>query len=142
MESRNPDYAARVRTIVEEAPFVRLLGLTLDDVTPGRCVTSLTVRDDLCQQDGYVHAGVQATMADHTAGSAAYSLAAADAVLLTAEFKINLLRPAVGDSLRCTADVLRPGRNLMAVEATVEAVRDGEARACARALVTLVAAGA
>jgi len=39
---------------------------------------------------------VQATAADHTAGGAAGTLVRSNEMVLTAEFKINLLRPALG----------------------------------------------
>ena len=102
--------------------------------------THLSVREDLCQQDGYVHAGVQATMADHTAGAAAYSLLAAGDVGLTVEFKINLLAPATGERLECEAELVRAGRRISVAESTVFAVGE-ERRACARALVTLALVG-
>ena len=48
------------------------------------------------QQDTFIHAGVLATMADHTAGAAAGTLVDIEEIVLTAEFKVSLLRPAVG----------------------------------------------
>ncbi len=48
------------------------------------------------QQDHYIHAGVIATMADHTAGYAAFTLVPEDHRILTIEFKINFLDPASG----------------------------------------------
>ena len=41
------------------------------------------------QQDGFVHAGVIATMADHTAGYAAFTTVSDKYRILTIEFKIN-----------------------------------------------------
>ncbi len=55
-----------------------------------------------------VHAGVQATIADHTAGGAATTLIDKGQFVLTVEFKINLLRVTRGDSLLCRAQVLKP----------------------------------
>lgn len=142
MEPRNPEYAERVRAIVEDGNFTRALGLELEAVRPGHCTTGLAVRPDHWQQDGYVHAGVQATLADHTGGSAAYSLIAADELVLTVEFKINLLRPAIGERLRCRADVLRAGRTLIVAESGVYIVDGADERMCAKATVTLAVAPA
>jgi len=47
------------------------LSLCLDSVADGECHSSLKIDQRHFQQDGFVHAGVQATMADHTAGAAA-----------------------------------------------------------------------
>jgi len=138
MEARNEQYRARVRAIVEDTGFTQMLGLELESVQPGRCVTCLPVTDRLLQHDRYVHAGVQATLADHTAGSAAYSLIGADQQALTVEFKINLLRPAVGESLRCESTVLRAGRSIIVAESTLYAGKTADdARMSAKAMVTL-----
>jgi uncharacterized protein (TIGR00369 family) len=74
------------------------------------------------QQDGVVHAGVQATIADHTAGAAATTTLDRDQFILTAEFKINFLRMAVGKSLICHAQVLKSGKMITVVESNVYAV--------------------
>ena len=142
MEPKDPGYADRVRRIVEDGNFTRALGLSLETVGPGHCTTGLVVRPDHWQQDGYVHAGVQATLADHTAGSAAYTLVAADELVLTVEFKINLLRPAVGRRLRCRADVLRAGRAIVVGESAVYVADDAGERMCAKAMVTLAVTSA
>jgi len=93
---RNPLYAERVAAIFDTAPFMKHLGVRLLRCEPGLCETVLVVQPGQLQQDGYVHAGVQATFADHTAGAAAGTLMAADEIVLTVELKINLLRAAQG----------------------------------------------
>jgi uncharacterized protein (TIGR00369 family) len=95
-----------VESIFYQANFIRDLDIRLDKVSEGTCETSLVIQERLLQQHGFIHGGVIATMADHTAGGAARSVSA-DKDVLTVEFKINYLRPAVGDRLRCTATVLR-----------------------------------
>ncbi len=93
------------------------------------------------QQDTFIHAGVQATMADHTAGASAGTLIKGSEIVLTVEFKINLLRPAVGESLRCIAKVLRAGKTLIVSESEVYALQNGEEKLCAKAMVTLAVVG-
>ena len=105
--------------IFDAAPFVASLGIRLVSVGPGECETRLEIGPAHLQQDGFVHAGVQATMADHTAGGAAATLIAEGDLVLTAEFKINLLRAARGDVLRCRSRVLKPGSRLTVVESEV-----------------------
>jgi uncharacterized protein (TIGR00369 family) len=137
MKPQNPQYREHARAIFEKAPFAADLGIVLSDLGPGWCETVLTVAPKHRQQDGYVHAGVQATMADHTAGGAAGTLVRAGELVLTAEYKINFLRPAVGERLRCRATVLKPGRTLIVAESEVYSVRDGEEKMVAKAMVTL-----
>lgn len=116
----NPAFVERVRQIWDEAPFVVHLGMQLSRIEPGLCESTLTPRPEHMQQSGVVHAGVLATLADHTAGSAAATLMAPEHSVLTSEFKIHLLRPARGP-LRCLATVLKPGRMFSIVEAEVRA---------------------
>lgn len=77
-------------------------------------------------------------MADHTAGCAAATLVRPNEMVLSAEFKINLLRPALGNRLRCRATVLKPGKTLIVAESEVYAVREGVEKLTAKATVTLV----
>jgi uncharacterized protein (TIGR00369 family) len=109
-----------VASIFYQANFIRDLNIRLDKVSEGICETSLMVQERLLQQHGFIHGGVIATMADHTAGGAARSVSR-DKDVLTVEFKINYLRPAIGNRLRCTASVLRGGKTVIVAEALVYA---------------------
>ena len=133
----NPDFADEVERVFYSAPFVRDLGFKLLGFEPGHCSTSLELHDKHLQQDGYVHAGVQATLADHTAGTAGATLLAKNQIVLTAEFKINLLRAAKGDRLECRARVLKPGKQLIIAESEVFCVSGDKAELVSKATVTL-----
>lgn len=137
MKTRNQDFRAAIRQLFNQAAFVADVGIQLEDIGPGWCETSLDLLPRHMQQDRFVHAGVQATMADHTAGAAAASLIAADELVLTAEFKINLLRPAQGERLRCRAQVLKPGSILTVAESEVFALLPGQETLVSKATVTL-----
>lgn len=137
VKSLNPHFAAKVQSIFEKAAFIQDLGLRLGTVSAGEVETLLAVLSRHLQQDGVVHAGVQATMADHTAGMAAASLVAPPETVLSVEFKLNLLRPAVGEALRCVATVLRQGRTLIIAESEVFAREGGRERLASKATVTL-----
>ena len=107
-----------VNQIFYSANFVRDLNIRLAGVGDGWCETMLEIQDRFRQQHGFVHGGVVATLADHTAGGAARSVSGSGDVL-TLEFKINFLRPALGNVLRCRATVLRAGKNSIVAEASV-----------------------
>ena len=84
-----------------------------------------------------VCAGVLATMADHTSGCAARGAVGVDHDVVSVEFKINFLRPAVADRLRCRGRVLRAGKMLVICEAEVFAEKDAEEKLVSKAMVTL-----
>jgi uncharacterized protein (TIGR00369 family) len=125
-----------VQSIFYQANFIRDLNIRLDKVSEGVCETSLMVQERLRQQHGFIHGGVIATMADHTAGGAARSVSG-DKDVLTVEFKINYLRPALGDRLRCTATVLRAGKTVIVAEALVYAMNAGKETLVAKLIETL-----
>jgi uncharacterized protein (TIGR00369 family) len=128
---------SRVLQIFDNANFVRDLGMQLTLVEEGACEITLVPTARHQQQHGLIHAGVLATMADHTAGCAARSVVGLDEDVLTVEFKINFLRPALADRLRCRAMVLRGGKTLVVVESEVFAEKDSQERLVSKATVTL-----
>ena len=134
MPSAIPD---EVNRIFENAPFIADLGIRLESAGSGACTTVLPLERRHLQQDGYVHAGVQATIADHTAGAAAASLVKDGQYVLSAEFKINLLRAAKGERLVCRSKVLKAGAQLIVAESEVFCVASGEERLVSKATVTL-----
>lgn len=85
---KDSNIPASVNEIFYRADFVRDLGMKITGLGPGWCETTLAVQKRFHQQHGFVHGGVIASMADHTAGGAAYT-AAAGGDVLTLEFKIN-----------------------------------------------------
>jgi uncharacterized protein (TIGR00369 family) len=103
--------------------------------------TRLAVRPEHQQQDGFVHAGVMATMADHTAGYAAFTLVSETQRVLTVEFKINYFKPATGDSIVCRARVINGGRRIIVSESDLFSVSNGSEKQVARAMVTLMVVG-
>ena len=137
MTPLNPHYEEVIQAIFSQAGFISALGIQLHDLGPGWCETELMVTSQHRQQNGFIHAGVQATMADHTAGGAAATLMPEGKIVLTVEFKINLLRPAVGERLRCRADVVKPGKTISFVEAAVYTLQNEEAKLVSKLVTTM-----
>jgi uncharacterized protein (TIGR00369 family) len=137
VEPKNPAYREKVRAIVDAAPFVADVGIVFTAMGPGWCESVVEVKPKHAQQNGYVHAGVVATMGDHTAGAAAGTLIAADEMVLTTSFQIHLLRPVVGAKVRCRSQVLRHGRTLSVVESEMFAGDSNEEKLVAKATVSL-----
>ena len=128
---------SRIRHIFDTANFVRHLGIQLSQIEDDYCETILIPAERHRQQHGLIHAGVLATMADHTSGCAARGAVGLDQDVITVEFKINFLRPAIADRLRCRGRVLRAGKMLVICEAEVFAEKDSEDKLVSKAMVTL-----
>ncbi len=133
----NDNHHGTFRELFRSAPFIVELGLELESFGKGECVTLLNLEPRHLQQNGFVHTGVQATMADHTAGAAAGTLAKEGLHVMTVEFKISLLRAAKGDRLICRARVIKPGRKFSFVESEVFCMSLGEERLVSKASATM-----
>ena len=97
---------------------------------------TLPYRADLCQQNGYLHAGISTTIADTAGGYAAYSLFEPGQDVLTSEFKMNFLAPAKGERYTATGRVVKPGRR---VHCQVEVMHaQDQATLCVIGLLTAV----
>ena len=110
-QPQDPQFAARVRASFGRQKAMALIGATLAQVEPGYVEIALPFRDDLTQQKGYVHGGILGMICDSACGYAAYTLMPADSSLVTVEYKINILNPAIG-ALVARGRVVKPGRTL------------------------------
>jgi uncharacterized protein (TIGR00369 family) len=119
--------------------FPAFCGFEVDMVGDGRFETRLAVKPEHLQQDGFVHAGVIATMADHTAGYAAYTTVSEDHRILSIEFKINYFKPATGETLVCKSHVINRGKTIIVSESDVFSRSDAGEKRVAKATVTLMA---
>lgn len=137
-EPQNPDYEAFVRSALKRQGFMGLLGAELRAVEPGRVVLGVAYRDDLNQQNGFLHGGVVGTLCDNAAAAAAGTLVAAGSGILTVEYKVNFLGPAVGDHVEAVGEVVRLGRSVAVSRADAFAIDGEERRQVASALVTLM----
>ena len=118
---RDPDFAARVRSSFAAQQFMSTLGARLDRVEPGEVAISLSFRDDLTQQNGFLHAGVGASVVDSACGYAALTVMEPGRDVLSVEFKVNMLAPAKGSAFTATGRVVRSGRNLVVVSGELRA---------------------
>ncbi len=93
----------------------------------------------MTQQHGYFHAGATSAIADTAGGYAAYTLFLEDTEVLTVEYKINLLAPAVGEYIEAVGTVLKAGRTLTVCQLEVFGVTDdGERKLVANGQQTLI----
>lgn len=126
------------KNILEQQPFSVLLGTELRAFEPGKAELALAVRGELKQQHGFVHGGVVSYLADNALTYAGGSVLG-DSV--TSEYKINYLRPALGQTLLARASVISAGKKQAVYQCQVVAINDGEERAVAVAQGTITKIG-
>lgn len=130
------DLLTRGRDALQSQAFSQLLGTRLDHFEPGSAVLRLPVRSELLQQHGFVHGGVLSYLADNALTFAGGSVLG-DSV--TAEYKINYLRPAHGaGDLVAEATVVGSGKTQAVCRCEVYLqVTDGQRQLCAAAQGTI-----
>ena len=138
LQPQDAGYASRVGESFARQRVMRLIGAALGRVEPGAVDITLPYRDDLTQQNGYLHAGILTAVADSACGYAAYTLMPADADVLSVEFKVNLLRPAVGDLFVAEARVIKAGSTLTVTRCDVYGRDSDESKLVATMLATMI----
>lgn len=130
----SPEYLEALKVDLVQG-FAKHLGIVPLRIVEGECHTRIDLEPRHIQQNGFVHAGVVTTLADHTAGYAAYSMVDRSHRILTIELKINFMSPADGEWIECLGRVLKPGRRVLVTEAEVFACRKAPAGPDHRSLV-------
>lgn len=117
----SPEFDAKVRASFAAQTMMTTFGAEIKALEPGLCILSAPISAGARQQQGFAHAGLTFALGDSAAGYAALSLMEAEAEVLTAEMKINLLAPAGGERLTAEGRVEKLGRRLVVVTAAVYA---------------------
>ena len=113
----------RIQESFDRQGLMKTLGATVVTVEKGYVEIALPFSPTLTQQHGYFHAATSTAIADTAGGYAALTLMDEGDDVLAVEFKMNLLRPAVGERLVACARVLKPGRTLTVCRIDVFAER-------------------
>jgi len=127
------------REVLAGQPFSVLLGAELAALSPGRAELRLPLSEALRQQHGFAHGGVVSYLADNAltyAGGAAMATP-----VVTSEYKINYVRPAIGELLIARAECVSQGRQQAVVRCDVFVAKDGEEKLCAVAQGTIARLG-
>lgn len=120
-------------------PFSVLLNAELVAVGPGRCELRVPITEQLKQQHGFLHGGVVSYAADNALTIAGHR--ALQAPVVTSEFKINYLRPAIGDFIIAQAQSVHAGKTQAVCRCDVFVFKDGQERLCAVAQGTIALLG-
>ncbi len=134
----DPNFRTRIAESFARQTAMQTLGIRLESVEPGKVTLAMPFAAHLSQQHGFVHAGVITTGLDSACGYAAFTLMAADAAVLSIEFKVNLLAPAKGDSFVMRGEVIKPGRTITVCEGKAYALTGGSEKLIATMSATMM----
>lgn len=98
------------------------LGAQLELVAVGEVRISLPFSPKLSQQRGFVHAGAITSIVDSACGYAALTRAPVGCEVVTVEFKVNFLRPAIGERLLAIGRVQSTGKLLTVCTGEVQVI--------------------
>lgn len=134
-----PDLVPAVRLILQSQPFSRLLGAEVTRFSGEGVELRVPITGDLKQQHGFVHGGVVSYAADNALTFAGGSVLGP--AVVTAEFKINYVRPAIGETLIARASVVHAGRTQAVCRCEVFSRSGEDETLCAIAQGTITALG-
>jgi uncharacterized protein (TIGR00369 family) len=116
----NPEYRKRLFAHIDDAPFVRHMGMRITDLAWGRATFELTAEEFRLQPFGVIHGGNIATLIDSAAFWACFLILDSDEDGLTSvDLKLNYLAPARVEMLRCTGTLIKAGKRIFYAEAEV-----------------------
>jgi uncharacterized protein (TIGR00369 family) len=129
---------ARVAASFDAQGLMKTLGARLLEALDGEVRIELPFATHLSQQHGYLHAGAVSSILDSACGYAALTRAPEGFEVVTAEFKINLMRPALGERFVAIGRVQSAGRLLTVCTGEVQAWAGGAAKQVALMQATIV----
>ena len=135
---QNPEYQTQVQECFDKHRALETLGVLLRHVAPGEVDLELPFNEAFGQQDGFLHAGIITTVVDSACGMAALTLMPPHARVLTVEYKVNFMRPAVGEKMVCRGRVKKPGKTIPVTEGEVIAHHDGREKSVAIMTATMI----
>lgn len=124
------------KKILAAQPFSILMKSELISIEPGKVELKTPITDEVKQQYGFVHGGVLGYAADNALTFAGASALGVPCV--SSEYKINFVRPALGDYLLARAESIYTGRTQSVCRCDIYVVIDGIEKLCATAQGTIV----
>ena len=105
--------------VVKNTPYLKLLGIELDEIEIGKAVMSLPMTEKLRQPHGLLHGGATASLIDTATAFAVVSILADGEKASTVDLTVHYLRPVINEKTICTAKIVKAGKRLLTVTADV-----------------------
>lgn len=134
-DSLTPEREERIREAFLRVPFAQHLGIELGEMKYGEATLHLSIRDEMRRNNGFVHGGVIASLADTAAAFAILTMLETEETTTTVDMTIHYMRPLVQGQATARARVVRAGRRIITISVDV---LDESKTATATALLTFI----
>lgn len=109
MKALDEAIRSKIERSFKAQSFMNLIRAELRCVEAGYVEIMCGFNKSFLQQNGFLHGAALAGIADTACGYACISLAEFEKDMLTVEYKINFLRPAIGEYFIAKANVIKDG---------------------------------
>lgn len=123
-------------SIFKAQPFTQFLGAELKNIQDNYVEIEISLLAHHLQQHGYAHGGVISYLADNSMTFAGGVALMGDA--LTSEFKINYVKPALGEKLIAKATAKSIGKKQAVCTVEIYCIKEGEEYLCSIAQGTVI----
>jgi uncharacterized protein (TIGR00369 family) len=127
-----------MRQVIPKSPFTAFLGTEITVCADGVAELEVRIRPELTQHHGFAHGAIVGCVADNACAWAAASVVGD---VVTAEYKLHLLAPAVGQKLIGRGRVIKASSRLVTASADVYAVNGETEKHVATMLATIMPVG-
>jgi len=117
------------KEVLSSQPFSKLIGAELKELSSGYVELTIKISDQLKQQHGFLHGGVISYAADNALTFAGGSVLGP--AVVTSEYKINYLRPAIGNELIAKGTIVYSSKTQAVCRVDLYIVNEGKENLCA-----------
>lgn len=135
---KNPKYRERIEEMLTRQNFMHEMKFNLSRIEAGTTEGLLEVLPMHLQQDGFLHGGVIATLADIVAGFSAFTLVAAEQKVVTGEIKVSFFSKGEGKKIKAVGRVIKPGKKINFCEAEIYSIENDGERLIAKATTSMI----
>lgn len=127
-----------MRQVIPKSPFTAFLETEITVCADGVAELEVPIRPELTQHHGFAHGAIVGCVADNACAWAAASVVGD---VVTAEYKLHLLTPAVGQKLIGRGRVIKASSRMVTASADVYAVNGETEKHVATMLATIIPVG-
>lgn len=137
MEPRHSKWKEYVEYKIARNKFHKLIGLEFVRIEPGLIEAELVFREDLQQQNGYLHGGVTSAICDMVSGFASYTMVEQDQQVFTVECKVSYYNPGISDKFYAVGWVDKSGKRFHFCASEIYYLKNGEKIIVAKSTTTM-----